>query len=79
MEKIVNRLGSRTFIDRAYIREMQSDMPKIVSWAIEQIGVNAAFQDCDANKDGKITVTEMKDTATCLTSCTKLLVLNTAL
>lgn len=77
--KIKKLLGSRTFIDRAAVREMEKDMPKIISWAIEQIGVEDAFRDCDANQDGKITVIEMEDTATCMTSCTKLAVLNTVL
>lgn len=77
--KIKQHLGTHVFIDREYISEMERNMPKIISWAIEQIGVDEAFKDCDANKDGKITVKEMEDTETCLASCTKLTVLNTVL
>ena len=79
LQKIKTRLGKRTFVDRAYIRDMESTMPKLISWAIEQIGVDSAFEDCDADRDGKITTDEMRDTETCLTSCTKLSVLNTVL
>ena len=77
--KIKQHLSTRAFIDRDYVSEMERKMPKIISWAIEQIGVDEAFKDCDANKDGKITVKEMQDTGTCLASCTKLAVLNTVL
>ena len=79
LQKIKTHLGKRTFVDRAYIRELESTMPKIISWAIEQIGVDSAFEDCDADRDGKITIDEMRETETCLTSCTKLSVLNTVL
>ncbi len=77
--KIKQHLGDRAFIDRDYVSEMERNMPKIISWAIEKIGVDEAFKDCDANQDGKITVKEMEDTGTCLASCTKLAVLNTVL
>ncbi len=79
LKKIKTHLGKRTFVDRAYIREMETTMPKIIAWAIEQIGVDSAFKDCDADGDGRITTDEMRDTETCLTSCTKLSVLNTVL
>jgi len=79
LKKIIKHLGGRTYIDRAYVHEMETTMPKIISWAIEQIGVDSAFEDCDADKDGKITIDEMRATATCLTSCTKLSILNTVL
>ena len=77
--KIQQKLGDRVYVDRAYIHELERTLPKAVSWAIEHIGVDAAFEDCDANKDGKITLDEMKHTDTCLTSCTKLAVLNAVL
>lgn len=77
--KIKQHLGTRAFIDRDYIYETERNMPKIISWAIEQIGVEEAFKDCDANKDGRITVKEMEDVETCLASCTKLAALNTVL
>ena len=79
LNKIIKHLGGRTYIDRTYVREMEKTMPKIVSWAIDQIGVDSAFKDCDADKDGKITIGEMRETGTCLTSCTKLSILNTVL
>ena len=47
-------------------------MPAMVCWAVNKIGVDAAFEDCDANRDGIITIKEMHDTDTYLTSCTKL-------
>jgi len=58
---------------------MERNMPKIIAWAIEKIGVDTAFKDCDANQDGKITLKEMEHTTTCLASCAKLTVLNTVL
>ena len=79
LDKIKLRLGDRTYIDRDYIHMLEKSLPKAVTWAIEKIGVEAAFEDCDANRDGKITLDEMRDTDTCLTSCTKLAVLNTVL
>ena len=79
LQKIKTRLGERVFIDRAYIHELDSTMPKLISWAIEQIGVDSAFDHCDVDKNGKITIDEMREAETCLTSCTKLSVLNTVL
>jgi len=77
--KIEHLLGDRVYVDRAYIRTLEKSLPKAVSWAIDKIGVDAAFEDCDADNDGKITISEMKETSTCLTSCTKLAVLNAVL
>ena len=69
----------RHSVDRDLIRDIMSELPKIVSWAVEKIGVENAFKDCDANRDGTITVDEMYTTATCLDSCAKLAIVNTAL
>lgn len=77
--KIKYLLGDHTYVDRDYIHTLEKSLPKAVSWAIEKIGVEAAFEDCDANSDGKITLSEMKDTGTCLASCVKLAVLNAVL
>ena len=77
--KIENLLGDKTSVDREYIHVLEKTLPKAVSWSIDKIGVDTAFEDCDANKDGKITLEEMKHTDTCLTSCVKLAVLNAAL
>lgn len=77
--KIQHLLGDQTSVDREYIHTLEKNLPKAVSWAIEKIGVDAAFEDCDANKDGKITLEEMKHTDTCLASCVKLGVLNAVL
>lgn len=77
--KIEHLLGDRVSVDREYIDTLEKTLPKAVSWAIDKIGVEAAFEDCDADKDGKITVQEMKDSDTCLTSCAKLAVLNLVL
>lgn len=77
--KIKDRLDDRTYVDRAYIRVLEKKLPKAVSWAIEAIGVDHAFEDCDANRDGKITLEEMRHTDSCLTSCAKLAVLNAVL
>ncbi len=79
IDKIEHLLGDRTYVDRDYVDILEKTLPKAVSWAIEKIGVDAAFEDCDANGDGKITVQEMKDTGTCLASCVKLAVLNAVL
>lgn len=77
LDKIKQHLGTRTFVDRSYIYDMKSKLPKLITWAIEAIGVDNTFEDCDANKDGKITLQEMVYTTTCLSSCTKLAILNT--
>lgn len=69
---------NRHSVDRALIRDITSSLPKVVSWAIEQIGVDNAFKDCDANRDGTITVDEMYSTATCMDSCAKIAIVNMA-
>lgn len=79
IDKIRIKLGDRVYVDRDYIHILEKTMPKAVSWAIDKIGVDAAFEDCDANRDGKITLDEMRDTDTCLTSCVKLAILNAVL
>ena len=79
VDKIRSHIGHRTYVDRAYIQEMEKKLPKAISWAIETIGVEHAFEDCDVNKDGKITLEEMTDADSCLTSCAKLAVLNAVL
>lgn len=78
VNKIEKLLDGRD-VNRGYILELGKNLPRAVSWAIDKIGVDSAFIDCDANKDGTITVKEMRDTGTCLTSCTKLAVLNMVL
>lgn len=77
--KIQHLLGDQTSVDREYIHTLEKKFPKAVTWAIEMIGLDTAFKDCDANQDGKITLEEMKHTDTCLTSCVKLGVLNAVL
>ena len=77
--KIEKELHGRTYIDRSYVYELEKKLPKAVSWAINAIGVDAAFKDCDANQDGKITLEELKHTDTCLTSCAKLAIVNAVL
>lgn len=81
LEKIKIRLAEdhATQVDRPYLDGMCARMPAMVCWAVNKIGVDAAFEDCDANRDGIITIKEMHDTDTCLTSCTKLAVLNMVL
>ena len=69
----------RDSIDRTLVKDITSTLPKVVSWAIEQIGVENAFRDCDANRDKTITVDEMYTTTTCLDSCAKLAIVNMAL
>ena len=81
-EKMVNKIDKLLDgkdVDRNYVHDLEKMLPKAVSWAIEKIGVDNAFIDCDANKDGKITIEEMRETNTCMSSCTKLAVLNMVL
>ena len=66
-------------VNRGYVLELEKKLPRAVSWAIDKIGLDSAFIDCDANKDGTITVREMRDTGTCLSSCSKMAVLNMVL
>ena len=79
IKKIQKRLGDYTYVDREMIHSIEAYMPKAVSWAVEAIGVDTAFKDCDANNDGKITIEEMKHTDTCMSSCAKLAILNAVL
>lgn len=81
IEKIKVNLGylGRRDVDREFFKEETKKMPKIFSWAVSQIGVERAFEDCDKNKDGTITLDEMAQTTTCLDSCFKLGIVNLAL
>lgn len=81
VQKIENVLATkdRASVNRVFIHDMCEEMPKVFSWAVEQIGVESAFEDCDSNKDGTITLKEMRETDTCLSSCTKLAILNMVL
>lgn len=78
VNKIDKLLNGRD-VSRAYIKELERKLPKAVSWAIGEIGIETAFTDCDENKDGIITVNEMRDMDTCMASCVKLGVLNMVL
>ena len=78
INKIEKLLDGRD-VNRGFVLELEKTLPKAVSWTIDKIGVDNAFINCDANKDGTITVKEMRDTGTCLSSCTKLAILNMVL
>lgn len=75
----IDKLLDGRYVNRKLIHDLEKMLPKSVSWAVNKIGVETAFADCDANKDGTITVKEMRETDTCLSSCTKLAVLNMVL
>ena len=62
--------------DKPFIEKLCRTLPAPIAWAARKIGTETAFRDCDANRDGVITVQEMRDTDTCLTDCTKLAILN---
>ena len=81
VDKIQKNLAvlGRSDVDREFFTDQMKKMPKIFSWAVNQIGVEASFKDCDANQDGIITLEEMRKTTTCLDSCFKLSVVNLAL
>ena len=79
VKKIENLLEDRTSINKDYVDELKKELPKVVSWAIDKIGVDTIFTDCDANRDGTITVKEMEDTDTCVSSCASLIIINTVL
>ena len=81
LEKIKGHMAKEhiTQVDHDYLDGLCARMPAPVCWAVNKIGIDAAFVDCDANKDGIITLAEMQDTETCLASCTKLAVLNAVL
>ena len=81
VEKIRKNLAvlGRKDVDRDFFKEQQKKMPKIFSWAVDQIGVETAFKDCDENQDGTITLEEMRHDETCLDSCFKLGIVNIAL
>lgn len=74
-------------LERAHIEKLTKSsisaatktLPAPVTWAIESIGVDAAFRDCDENQDGILTLQEMADSQTCLTSCAKLAIVNSVL
>ncbi len=81
VDKIQKNLAvlGRSDVDRQFFKDEMDKMPRIFSWAVNQIGTEAAFKDCDANIDGIITLEEMRKTKTCLDSCFKLSVVNLAL
>ena len=78
VDKIQKNLAvlGRSDVDRT---DEIDKMPRVFGWAVNQIGVESAFKDCDANKDGLITLEEMRKTSTCLDSCFKLSVVNLAI
>ena len=78
IEKNLAVLGISS-VDRQFFKDEMKKMPRVFSWAVNQIGVEAAFTDCDKNQDGTITLKEMRETATCLDSCFKLGVVNFAI
>jgi hypothetical protein len=79
INKIEHLLGNRDYIDRAYVNSIEKHLPKAVTWAIEQIGVESAFTECDSDRDGRITIHEMRETDLCLSSCMKLTIINSVL
>lgn len=81
VDKIQKNLAvqHRNSVDRQYFKDQMEKMPRIFSWAVNQIGIESAFHSCDANRDGTITLKEMRETSTCLDSCFKMSVVNLAL
>lgn len=81
VDKIKKNLAllGRSDVDREFFADQMKKMPKIFSWSVSQIGIESAFQDCDANQNGIITLEEMRKTTTCLDNCFKLSVVNLAL
>jgi len=68
-----------TVISKSYIKDLTSTLPAPVQWAINSVGVNTIFKDCDANGDDTLTLSEIEHTDTCLASCAKMYILNTAI
>jgi hypothetical protein len=66
-------------VSRENIASCTNSLPAPIKWAINTVGVDTIFEDCDANKDSIITIEEMKDSQTCLTSCIKLGIVNSIL
>lgn len=81
VDKIQKNLAvlGRSDVNRQFFADEIDKMPRVFGWAVNQIGVESAFKDCDANKDGLITLEEMRKTPTCLDSCFKLSIVNLAL
>ena len=69
----------RDSVDRNFFKEEQKKLPMIFSWAVSQIGVERAFKDCDENNDGRITVKEIRNDDSCLSSCFTMGIVNAAL
>ena len=81
LKKIEQNLAvlGRKDVDRDFFKTQTKKMPRVFSWAVDQIGVERAFKDCDENDDGTITLEEMAHDRTCLDSCFKLGIVNIAL
>lgn len=81
LEKIRIKLETEhvTQLSKDYLTSLTKSLPAPVSWAIESIGIDTAFKDCDINKDNIITLQEMADSNTCLVSCAKLAIVNSVL
>lgn len=78
IKKNLDFLGVKD-VDRNFFVEQSKKMPKIFSWAVNQIGVEQAFRDCDENNDGTITLQEMAHDKHCLDTCFKMGIVNIAL
>ena len=66
-------------LTKDYVTSLTKTLPAPVSWAINTIGVDTAYKDCDMNMDGILTVQEISDSVTCLASCSKLAIVNSVL
>ena len=77
--KILMEKEQLSMVSKSYIQDLTASLPAPVQWVINSFGVDTAFKDCDANGDDAISLTEIESTTTCLDTCTKMYVLNTAI
>jgi hypothetical protein len=63
-------------ISKNNIQSSLQKLPAPIKWAVNTVGINTIFEDCDVNKDNIITTQEMQISDTCLTSCFKLCLVN---
>lgn len=66
-------------LSKTSLTKLAKTLPAPISWAVNVIGIENAYKDCDINRDNIITLEEMSESYTCLDSCTKLAVVNSVL
>ena len=67
-------------LDRNDFEDIIKDIPGSIRWAVKKLGnIDGVFDRCDADGDGKIKVSEAKESKRCIASCWKSLAIESFL